>query len=273
MSQRSAVATRTGCGHLGQVLLAGRIVGGTGLAANTTRRHGSWGLTFLRAGSGRYRDANHDEPIGPGTLVIVFPGWPHWYGATPGSWDENFVVFEGPVFDLALARGAMRPSQPLVHDLPVGLWQARLDAFRTRRRPATPSEHDVEVLELLGLLTEAVAARRLSGDAPERDSWFERSVELLESHLGEPLDLADVAAEVGMPYETWRRRFRSRAGHSPYHHRAEHRLRTATDLVIHTDLSTRDIAAATGFSDERHLIRRFRAEHGLTPRRVRDASR
>jgi transcriptional regulator GlxA family with amidase domain len=79
-----------------------------------------------------------------------------------------------------------------------------------------------------------------------------------------------VAAEVGLPYETWRRRFRAATGTSPYAHRASRRLDAATGMLVHTGLSVRDIAAATGFTDERHLIRRFRARTGLTPRAFRD---
>jgi transcriptional regulator GlxA family with amidase domain len=41
-------------------------------------------------------------------------------------------------------------------------------------------------------------------------------------------------------------------------------------MLVHTGLSVRDIAAATGFTDERHLIRRFRQRTGLTPRAFRD---
>ena len=78
---------------------------------------------------------------------------------------------------------------------------------------------------------------------------------------------------MGMPYETWRRRFRAETGTSPYAHRAARRLAAATDLLVHTGLGVRDIAAATGFSDERHLIRRFREDTGLTPRAFRDDRR
>jgi transcriptional regulator GlxA family with amidase domain len=110
----------------------------------------------------------------------------------------------------------------------------------------------------------------VGGGAARRD-WVGRSLERLGADLAEPLDLATVAAEVGMPYETWRRRLRAETGTSPYGHRAGARLAAATELLVHTGLGVRDIAAATGFSDERHLIRRFREATGLTPRAFRDA--
>ncbi len=110
---------RLPAGRLGEVLVAGRIPRGSGLPPGTVRRHPTWGLTFVMAGTGRYRDRSHDEPITPGTLVLVHPGHPHWYGADRGGWDELFVVFDGVVFDLARRRGALSPDRPLIPGLPV----------------------------------------------------------------------------------------------------------------------------------------------------------
>lgn len=268
------VGPRPAAGRLGRVLIAARITAGSGLPPGTTRRHPTWGLTFLTSGTGRYRDARHDEPIGAGTLVVVHPGHPHWYGADPGGWDEHFVVFEGAVFDCAGRTGALSPDRPLVHGLPVRRWAARFAAF-DRPRPATLDARDAEALDLLAALLQArelVDHPRRRG--PVADSgWLARSVELLEGDLAETLELSSVAAEVGLPYETWRRRFRAETGTGPYARRAARRLSAATEMLVHTGLSVRDIAATTGFTDERHLIRRFREATGLTPRAYRDAGR
>ena len=268
-------ARRVPSGRLGEVLVAGRITGGSGLPVGTTRRHPTWGLTFVAAGTGRYRDARTDDSLGPGSLVVVHPGHPHWYGADRGGWDEVFVVFDGVAFELARRRGALTPDHPLVHGLPVARWRHRFAAFGERVRPTTVAGRDAEAIDLLTALLEAVAtagaARHPRG--PASLGWLDRSLELLDRDLAEPLDLPSVAAEVGMAYETWRRRFRSETGTSPYAHRASRRLEAATDLLVHTGLGVRDIAAATGFSDERHLIRRFREHTGTTPRAFRDAAR
>src|SRR4051794_40216387 len=270
-------ARRAPAGRLGEVLVAGRILGGSGLPVGTTRTHPTWGLTFLTAGTGRYRDAMHDEPIGAGTLVIVHPGHPHWYGAGREGWDEVFVVFDGVAFDLARRRGALSPDRPLVHGLPVARWRHRFAAFGERTRPTSVEGRDTEAIDLLTALLQACAAAASTpAQAPRgqgRDGWLDHSIEVLGRDLAEPLDLQAVAAEVKMPYETWRRRFRAETGASPYAHRASRRLEAATDLLVHTGLGVRDIAAATGFSDERHLIRRFREHTGTTPRAFRDAAR
>jgi transcriptional regulator GlxA family with amidase domain len=141
-------------------------------------------------------------------------------------------------------------------------------------RPRTRAGRDAEALELLTLLLEASAedGPTVAGGGGEA-GWIVRSTAALGADLGEPLDLRSVAASVGIPYETWRRRYRASTGTSPYAERSARRLAAATDLLVHTGLSVRDVAAATGFSDERHLIRRFRELTGLTPRAFRDIDR
>jgi AraC-like DNA-binding protein len=274
-AESSGGTGREPSGRLGEVLVAGRITGGSGLPAGTTRRHPTWGLTFVTAGTGRYRDGRHDEAVGPGTLVVVHPGHPHWYGADRGGWDELFVVFDGVAFELARRRGALTPARPLVHRLPVARWRRRFAAFGERPRPRTVAGRDAEALDLLAALLEAGAPTSPPAAArvPASRDWLDHSLEMLDRDCAEPLDLGSVAREVGMPYETWRRRFRAETGTSPYAHRAAHRLAVATDLLVHTGLGVRDIASATGFSDERHLIRRFREHTGMTPRAFRDAGR
>jgi len=265
------VTTRPGpAGVLGGVRLAGRAEDWRGVPLGRPRRYDAYALMYVLAGSGRYRDAVHDVALAAGDLVSVVPGHPHWYGPVGGrTWDELFVVFEGPVFELAAASGLLDVTRPVRRVAPGPLWAHRLDSFRTRRAPRTAAGRDREACELLALLAELHA-----GSAPEvgGGDWFTRSQELLESDLGEPVSLPGVAAAVGMPYETWRRHFRDRAGVSPARYRRLHRLDAAAALLSDTALTTREIAATLGFSDEHHLARQFRTATGRSPRQYRSAT-
>lgn len=274
----SLISARSGEGRLGRISLVGRIEGGRGVVGRGPRRYPSYALTFVTAGRGSYADAGGRSEVAAGTMVLVFPGRPHWYGTQGGTWDETFLVFDGPVFRLAEQQGLLRQDRVLLHGLPVRPWRRRLDAFRLSPRPTAPGARDAEALELLALLAEAGdAATGVVGPTgptgPTGGDWFARSVDLLESDLDRTLSMPQVAARVGLPYETWRRRFRARAGVGPQQYRARHRLDTVAGLLTLTSLSTREMAAALGYSDERHLIRRFRERTGTTPRQFRDGGR
>ncbi len=267
-----AEVRRGASGALGGVVLAGRIDGGRGIPRGPSRRYPGYALVLVTAGTGRYRDRRHDVPIGPGTLITVSPDEPHWYGVIgPATWDEVYLVFGGPMFVLAEARGVLDRSRPLRRMLPVPYWQHRLERFRTRRPPRTPAERDAEACEVLRLLVDVQVATEPQPASAGGEDWFLRSQQGLESDLGESVDLAGLAQEVGMPYETWRRHFRDRAGVPPARYRLLRRVDAAVGLLAHTTAPVREVAAAVGFSDEHHLRRHVRAVTGLTPGQHRHA--
>ncbi|MGY1695519.1 helix-turn-helix domain-containing protein [Geodermatophilus sp. SYSU D00814] len=252
-------------GRLGRVRNAGRIEGGRGIPLPGLRRFDGYALMLVFGGGGRYRDREHDLLLVPGDLVEVLPGRPHWYGCTgPGRWDEVHLVFEGPVFDLCLQQGLLGAGRPVHRLAPVEWWLSRLDGFRTRRPPLGAAGVDDEVCDVLRLLAE-LAARR-SGPAADGGpgGWLARSRARLAADLSEPLALADVAAEVGLGYESWRKRFQAETGVPPARYRAQRRIEAAAELLRRTSLGNREIAASLGFSDEHHLARRFRAATGRT---------
>ena len=252
-------------GRLGRVRNAGRIEGGRGIPTPGLRRFDGYALMLVFGGDGRYRDLDSDLPLGPGDLVEVLPGRPHWYGCTgPGRWDEVHLVFEGPVFDLCLARGLLGAGSPVHHLAPVDRWLARLDGFRTRRAPVSAAGADDEVCDVLRLLADLAGRRDGSPGGGGSGGWLARSQARLAADLGEPLDLAAVAAEVGLGYESWRKRFQAETGVPPARYRAQRRVEAAAELLRRTSLSNREIAASLGFSDEHHFAKRFRAATGRT---------
>lgn len=81
--------------------------------------------------------------------------------------------------------------------------------------------------------------------------------------------LTTIAAESGLSYDTFRRRFTAQVGQTPAAFRNVRRLEAAATLLRLTDLTHREIAHTLGFADEFHLSRRFRSHFGVAPRDYR----
>ena len=272
MKPESLVTARRGpTGALGSLVLAGRRTGSIGQPGRRTVRFPSFGLTFVLRGKGFYRDERHEIPLGPGSVVFVFPGHPHWYGATqkPG-WDELFLVFDGPVFRLAHDSGLHTSDMPVFTLTPIEPWRRRIERFRSHPVASTALTRDSEACEILKLVVDirARCGPSLASGTTGTD-WYSVSCKLLEGDLERATTLQQFAAAVGMQYETWRRYFRRRSGYSPAQYRLIHRLEAAATMLDETSLTSREIAAALGFSDEQHFVRHFKASFGRTPRQYR----
>lgn len=251
---------------IGRVRMAGTIAASPG---TRDRRFPDYAIVYVVGGAGRFRDElGHDQAITPGDAIVVFPQIAHSYGPEPGGdWSELYVVFDGPVFDLWRERGLLDPARPVHRLEPVDDWLAQLRSFVQHPRPRSPHERESEVCRFLLLLTSML------GRSGRAATWVERSQSLLASGLDEPLALEVVAAEVGMGYETFRKRFRQELGIGPSAYRSARRLEAARALLTSTAMSHREIAASLGFRDEFHFSKRFKQWSGVPPREIRRAAR
>jgi AraC-like DNA-binding protein len=254
--------------RLGRIELAGRIVAGHGLPSRATRRYPSHAVVLVTSGRGSYRSERHDHAVRAGSLIIVRPGEPHWYGTGSADlWDESYCAFNGPVFDLAARQGGLGGPERVMSVGDPERFAAYLDRVRLAAPPPSCSAQDVEALELLAAVEAAISPTIVEEPAT---NWLARSMQVLAAD-GEPRPLPDVAAAVGMGYESWRRRFREHLGIPPAQYRREVRLNSSATLLAMTSLSIDEIAHRTGFVDDRHLARHFVRRYGVTPGRYRKA--
>src|SRR5690606_30265085 len=94
------------------------------------RVFGQYAVVYVHAGEGRYVDESGlDRAIVPGDLIYVFPTLGHRYGPLEGAtWEELFLVFDGPVCRLWQEAGLLDPRRPVGHLTPIGHWRRRWES-------------------------------------------------------------------------------------------------------------------------------------------------
>lgn len=254
--------------RLGQLVLAGEIVDDEPVMPSSLRIMQAYVLSVVIDGTGRYRDADgRDEPINPGAHTVVPPGWPHWYGTAPGErWTELFVVFTGPLFDTLAGAGVLADAGPR-YPRPAPSMAALRTVLRATPRSQRAAEH--QLLALADWLVDTAEPVGDDADAADRSPAVAAAADRLADDLTANLDMRTVAAEVGLPYDAFRRRFTAEVGQPPLAFRNGRRLQAAATLLRLTDMTHREIARTLGFTDEFHLSRRFRAHFGQPPRDFR----
>ncbi len=98
-----------------------------------------------------------------------------------------------------------------------------------------------------------------------------RVIEIMESHIEDPISPADLAAQVEMSTRQLERLFRRYLNRSPKRYYMELRLERARNLLMQTDMSVISVALATGFTSPSHFSKCYRAHYDTTPYRERGA--
>lgn len=96
-------------------------------------------------------------------------------------------------------------------------------------------------------------------------------IEIMESHIEDPVSPADLARDVGMSTRQLERLFRRYLNRSPKRYYMELRLSRARNLLMQTGMSVINVALASGFASPSHFSKCYRAQYGTTPYRERGA--
>lgn len=249
---------------VGGITLAGRVKNGRGVPGpHRWRVYGSYALMQVISGQGSYRDANGLAlALSAGDVVLVFPELGHWYGPPRGrTWEEMYVVFNGPQFDLWRQAGLMSPLQPVVRPGEPDIWRERVEFAL-----ALPGSLQ-RMTAFLGALAEAIGEP--GEDATEELDWLIRAKHLLGTDLGSDVSPRDVARQVGMGFDSFRARFAQATGLPPARYRAQHRIAAAKQLLLYTHLSLAEIAERLGYRDEFYFSKRFKHHTTQSPHRFR----
>jgi AraC-like DNA-binding protein len=255
---------------LGRLTTAGLIRQSRGVGASEARILGSYAIVYLLDGSGRYWDARHEQSVHAGDLLLIFPEIEHRYGPRSGEyWDEFYLVFDGPAFDLCRQPGLLDPADPIRHLEPIERWLSRMEAIVAPPDLPTIAGRTQRVLQLVALLTEMMASGSHLPQTNLPPVWLSAACAALEADLGQPLEPQQVAEQLGLSYETFRKRFQQHMGVAPARYRSTRRIDAACALLQHPTRTIAAIAAELGFSDEFHFSRRFKQITGMAPREFR----
>jgi AraC-like DNA-binding protein len=235
---------------------------------------GVYALIYIKRGTGVFTNATgFASTFEPGDVFLLFPELGHRYGATTDAgMEEIFITFQGPIFDLWKRSGLLNPKQPQFHLEPVSFWLEKLlEVIDTTPHDATETLRPVTRLcNLLGEMLITASTKREDNDSAP---WLSTARAALGTNLHQPLSVQDIAQQIGIPYDSFRHQFRQLTGLSPGRYRLNQRIAAASDLLLHTPLSIRQIAHTLGFNTEFHFSQRFKEAKGVSPRKFREINR
>ncbi|MCL4297337.1 MAG: AraC family transcriptional regulator [Anaerolineae bacterium] len=253
---------------LGQLIVAGIVRDSPGRAPQKPIRVlDYYGLVYITDGGGHFADTSgFSQRIVPGDLVFLFPRIGHTYGPGEGDfWNEIFIIFEGPLFDLWWDKALLDPHKPILHLEPIDYWTTRFkDAVWSV--PQTGPEYAlVRLCRLQQLLADILVYERQHSPEQVDHEWVSQAKSLLDTTFHTKPDYENIAAVLGTSYDGFRKRFTKDVGVSPAKYYTLRRIDRACELLLNNSLTVKEIALQLGFVDEFHLSKRFKQIIGISP--------
>ena len=237
-------------------------------------RHSPASISLVLSGTFVYRGDRGSSLMSPGAFLLGNAGSPFECSHQHGEGDRCLSFQFDPELFTALAHDAGASSRSFDRDRLPPLRE--LAPLTARARMAVTGQDSFEeiALELAGAVVSLAgcARRGASAGAKGDHARIARVLREMESRVGQPHPLADLAHFAGLSRYHFLRTFKGVTGVTPHQWLLRARLReAAARLGTSRDPVTR-IALDVGFDDLSNFIRSFRAEFGVSPSRFRAAA-
>lgn len=244
-----------------------RLLARFGGHAYDLHRHETYavGATLSGAQGFRYRGAGRVSARGQ-CMVLHPDEWHDGRAAAPDGFLYRMVYLDP---DRVLAALGGRGPLPFVGEAvaeDAGLAALIDELFATFPDSADPLALDGFLADCAGRL-----ARRAGMTIADRSkplARMRRVKALIDAEFDRKIASEDLERESGLDRFETARRFRAYAGTSPHRYLVGRRLAAAHQRIASGE-ALAEVAAGTGFADQSHLTRAFKARYGLTPGRFR----
>jgi AraC-like DNA-binding protein len=238
-------------------------------------------VIYITGGAGRFESApTGGKQISAGTILLLFPGvWHRYRPQADTGWQEYWVSFNGEVMDRLVEQKFFSAERAV---LAVGVRDAILAPFRSLllrlRGEETGFPHLIaaDTQEILAAVSAAAEGEpaELIAQGPQdvvtvKDRMVAEAMRLIWEQSQGPMTVEHLSRQLPITRRSLERRFRAAVGHGIHDEIVRCRLERARRLLLGTELSLKEVAAAAGFASADNLGRTFRRAEGMTPLRYR----
>jgi AraC-like DNA-binding protein len=207
--------------------------------------------------------------VSVGEVLVIPPGLPHrYYADSEKPWSIWWLHVSGadvPDFLRAIGLTPTQPTGPLID--PLAAFDLAERACDAMARDETAASLTVAAGAAWNLLAQLAAERERRTEANGEPVRLVQ--DHLRSHLTSAVSVPALAERAGFSTSHFSARFRAATGFSVIEYVKRLRMARARQLLILSDHTVAEIAAAVGYSDPFYFSRQFTAVHGVCPRTFR----
>lgn len=224
---------------------------------------------LLLRGQGEYiTEEGEVIALEEGDLVQRTPGRVHSTRVEPdGQWLEFFISVGADFYETENRLGVL-PDAPVKKGVFEGIdiehFQSlisRLKATGQNELPTMALELQREILKLFGYGVPMKENRN-------SNVLYQKACDILSQNLESEISMEELAKDIDVGYETFRKEFRRIYGVSPNKYRIEKRMEQAC-MLLDSGIPIKEIARMVGYEDVYSFSKQFAKTYGTAPGRYR----
>lgn len=223
-------------------------------------------IIYITKGRGIFRAERRTHQVLPGSIMVLFPGVPHFYKPEfEVGWTEYWVGFKGPLADALCQQGFLSRQASLY---PVGLQNSLLAIYAQilelvqNQEPLYQPRASSYVLLLIA---EILALQRKAAQPSHSEQLVEKAKFLMEENIYSEINLSRIGEALGVSTSHLNAVFKSYTAMTPYQYFISIKIRKAKELLERGDLPIKEVAFRLGFGDPYYFSRLFKHKSGIPP--------
>ncbi|WP_262675438.1 AraC family transcriptional regulator [Paenibacillus sp. J5C2022] len=246
---------------------------------NLVHKHSFFEICYVLNGNGEYEEEGQVHKLVDGTLFLSRPGIVHQIRSGEGM-AMMYVAFEleEAACDADLRAAYWNRLQHAAHIVRYNVEESP-SALYWRALAAQASLQPVSAVEWIrqscGVLLTSLGDAFSSGAGSKARDWqpssslairiVQQAKHFIRDNIASPLSLQDVAQYLHLSERHLSRLFKQHSEHTFSGFVKHERIRAASELLLATSMSIKDIAEATGFQSVHYFTKVFAEEKGRPP--------
>ena len=240
--------------------------------------HYQWGpgirdhylIHYIISGRGIYQVNGQQYQLSAGDCFLVYPNTEVIYQADETDpWEYAWVGFAGSDAAMILKATDFSTLVPVITHIPFG-HEIHRQFLHIYDAHGNEFNHAVEMTgrlyTALAIFMHHAQDKTLTNSA---QSYVQKSIEYISANYSYPITVEDIAHYVGLSRSHLFRSFESTLSMSPKEYLTDFRIREASYLLEHSDLSITAIANSVGFDNSLYFSKTFHKAKGISPKEYR----
>ncbi len=231
------------------------------------RRLMEYQINYIIDGAGTYENSFGQFRVGPGSLMITFPGeWHRYRPLKTTGWTEMYIGFNGSMAQKLMLCSQFTAAQPVIH---IGNKEDVLDTYLKildlvkHEQPGFQQIASGLVIKILGTIVAFEKQKGFSGKPIK--AIIEEACFIMRKDVAKNLDMTCFATSNNISYTYFRRMFKKYTGVSPLQYQMQLKIILARDMLTNSGKSIKEISYDLGFESIHYFSRLFKEKTGVSP--------